>query len=323
MNEAKFIRVRNLGEASRLLKERTSSEAVLMAGGTDLLLLKKHRLIAPQSIIYLKEAPGLGEVRQHENGGFSIGAMATLDELARHPAINKNYPMLAQAAFSVGSPQVRNKATLGGNICLNSRCWFYNRSPFWRTEYPECRKASGGDKCYVMPESRKGCFALQSGDTVGPLVALDAKLRLVSDERERVIGVEGFFLGDGVRYLALEPGEVLTEVLLPPSTGAGAFVKFRPQNNLDFATLTLSVLPPEKGRPSRVVVGSVASRPLRAWKAEAMLDRGEKDPLTIGQQAAEEVPLVSFVRGSVGFKKRAIEASLTEITARFARESII
>lgn len=319
MNEAKFIRVRSAREASRWIKERPSSEAVLMAGGTDLLVRKRHKLIAPQSIIYLKEAPGLGEIRQDENGGFIIGAMATLDGVTRHPGINKNYPLLAQAAFSVASPQTRNKATLGGNICLNSRCWFYNRSPFSRAEYPECRKASGGDKCYVMPKSRKGCFALQSGDTVGPLVALDAKLRLVSDERERVIGVEDFFLGDGIRYLALEPGEVLTEVILPPPAGAGAFVKFRPQNNLDFATFTLSVLLPENGTGSRVVVGSVASRPLRAHKAEAMLDRGEKDPFAIGQQAAEEVPLVSFVRGSVGFKKRVIEARLTDILDRLAR----
>ena len=321
MSEAKFIRVQSAREASRLLKERTPSEAVLMAGGTDLLVLKRCKLIAPHSIIYLKDVPSLREVRRDEMGGFIIGAMATLDELARHPAIHKNYPMLTKAAFAVGSPQIRNKATLGGNICLNSRCWYYNRSPFWRAEYPACRKASGGDKCYVMPESRQGCFALQSGETVGPLVALDAKLRLVSDERERVIGVEDFFLGDGVRYLALEPGEVLTEVLLPPSTGAGVFVKFRPQNNLDFATFTLSVLPSPNGAGSRIVLGSVASRPLRARKAEAMLDRGEEDPLAIGQQAAQEVPLVSFVRGSVGFKKRVMEARLAEIIARLGSRS--
>jgi CO/xanthine dehydrogenase FAD-binding subunit len=168
-----------------------------------------------------------------------------------------------------------------------------------------------------MPKSRKGCFALQSGDTVGPLVALDAKLRLVSDEKERVIGVEDFFLGDGIRYLGLEPGEVLAEVLLPPPRGSGAFVKFRPQNNMDFATFTLSVLPIRNGAGSRIVVASVASRPLRAHKAEMMLDQGAQNPAIIARQAAEELNLVSFVRGSVEYKRQVIEARLTEILNSF------
>jgi len=313
MPEVKFIPVESVREASRLIKERPPSEAVLMAGGTDVLVLKKLKLIKPRSIVYLKRIPGLADIRGDGNGGFTIGAMATLDEIARHPGINQSYPMLAQAALAVASPQVRSKATIGGNICLNSRCWFYNRSPFWRSEYPECRKAAGGDKCYVVPESRKGCFALQSGDTVGPLMALDAELRLGSDERERLIGLEDFFPGDGIDYLALEAGEVLTEVLLPVAKESGTFVKFRPQNNLDFATFTISVLPPRNGSGSRIVVASVATRPLRARKAEKMLDQGTRNPAGIARQAAEELSLVSFVRGAVEFKRQVIEARLTEI----------
>lgn len=319
MNEAKFIRVRSARETSGLIKEQPSSETVLMAGGTDLLVLKRYKLIAPQSIIYLKEAPGLGEIRQDETGSFIIGAMATLDEVARHPGINKNYPMLAQAAFSVASPQVRNKATLGGNICLNSRCWYYNRSPFWRAEYPECRKASGGSKCYVVPSSRKGCFALQSGDTVGPLMALGAKLRLVSGGKERTMNIEDFFLGDGIRYLALKPGEVLTEVVLPPPGGRGIFLKFRPQNNLDYASFTLSMVLPGKNGGGRIVVACVASKPLRARKAEIMLDRGASVAEVV-QQAMKELPLVSFVRGSVEFKKQVLAAYMTDTLAALQGE---
>ena len=316
MPEAKFISVKSVEQASRLLKEQPPPESALMAGGTDLLVLRRLKLLAPKSIIYLKSIPGLREIRLDKNGGIIIGAMATLDEVARHPGINKSYPLLAKAAFAVASMQIRNKGTFGGNICLNSRCWFYNRSPFWRSEYPECRKA-GGDKCYVIPASRRGCFALQSGDTVGPLVALDAKLRVISEDEERVIGLEDFFLGDGMRYLALEPGEILAEVLLPPFRASGAFVKWRPQNNLDFATFTLSVLPPQNRSGSRIVVGSVASRPLRAAKAEAMLDQGGKELSAIARQAAQELSLVSFVRGSVEFKRQIIEARLTEILNSF------
>ena len=312
MNEVSFAVAQSAAEASRLVGRRPSFEAAFMAGGTDLLVLRKQGLIAPRTIIYLKRIPGLSEIDFSEKEGLRIGAMVTLDEVGRHPEINRYYGMLARAALCVGSPQIRHKATIGGNVCLNSRCYFYNRSPFWRAEYPECRKASGGRRCYVLQKSRKGCFALQSGDTVGPLVALGAKLRLVSRRGERVLSVEDLFLGDGIKYLALVPGEILIEILLPPPSRTGVFVKFRPQNNLDFATFTLSVLPPGNGTGSRIVVGSVTSRPLRAEEAERMLDQGAGDAQAIAKKAVEELRLVSFVRGTVEFKKQVIKAKLAD-----------
>jgi len=266
--------------------------------------------------LYLKTISGLSKIRRTKGGSLTIGALATLDEVAHDSSVRKNYPILARAASAVASPQIRHKATLGGNICLNSRCWFYNQSPFWRAEYPDCRKDSGGNKCYVVPRSRRGCFALQSGDTVGPLVALRAKLRLVSGARERVVSLEDFFLGDGICYLDLKPGEVLTEIFLPPPAGKGVFLKFRPQNNLDFATFTLSLIFPGKKGGARIVVGSVASKPLRARKAEELLSRGAPAAEVV-QQAMKELPLVSFVRGTVEFKKQVLAAHMTEAIAGF------
>src|SRR3972149_4936057 len=152
MDRPDFVALHNIQEASRLMKK--SPEGFLMAGGTDLLVLRRNHLVKPRSILYLKTIPGLAEIHPEEGGGLRLGALATLDAVARDPSLKQHYPILAQAASSVASPQIRHKATLGGNICLNSRCWFYNRSPFWRAEYPECRKASGGDKCYVVPGSR-------------------------------------------------------------------------------------------------------------------------------------------------------------------------
>jgi len=125
--------------------------------------------------------------------------------------------------------------------------------------------------------------------------------------------MEDFFLGDGIKYLAIEPGEILAEIHLPPPPRTGIFLKFRPQNNLDFATFTLSVLFPANGTGSRIVVGSVASRPLRAEEAERMLDQGTADGATVARKASEELRLVSFVRGAVEFKRRAIQAKLTDI----------
>lgn len=317
MDKCTFIPVSSVGEASRILKETPPPETMLMAGGTDLLVLRKHKLALPRSIVYLKGIPGLAEIRSREDGGLTIGALATLDEVTSHPLIRQAYPMLAQAALAVASPQIRHKATIGGNICLNTRCWFYNRSPFWRESYPDCRKAAGGDHCYVVTESRKGCFALQSGDTVGPLVAMGAQLRLSSNEGERITDVEDFHLNDGIENLALRPGEVLTEVLLPPRPFTGRFLKFRPQNNLDFATFTLSVLPPHDGIGSRIVVASVASRPLRPKEAEQLWDQGKGDVKELSRKAAAELKLVSFVRGEVGFKRQVIEAYLARILKQF------
>ena len=312
MKETLFIAARNVAEASRLLQEHP--QAVIMAGGTDLLVLKKLKLICPQAIVTLKSIPDFSAIRPEKEGGVAIGALATLDEVATHPLIRERAPLLARAAAAVASPQIRNKATLGGNLCLNSRCWFFNRSPFWRAEYPHCRKASGGDQCYVVPKSRKGCFALQSGDTGGPLLALGAKLRLVSAGGERVADIEDFYLGDGIRYLGLKAGEILTEIILPPPGPSGAFVKFRPQDNLDFAAFTLAVIPPAGGTGARIVVGCAASRPLRARAAEKMLDAGAPAE-EVARKTAEEVRLVSFVRGQVDFKRQVITAKMANVLA--------
>lgn len=319
MDKINFVPLKSVEEASRLLKKDPA--AFLMAGGTDLLVLKRHQLIKPESILYLKTIPGLSKIRRTKSRGLSIGALATLDAVANDSFVRENYPLLAQAASSVASPQIRHKATIGGNICLNSRCWFYDRSPFWRAEYPECRKAAGGNKCYVVPASRKGCFALQSGDTVGPLMALGAKMRLISGRKERIMAMEDFFLGDGIHYLAIEPGEVLTEILLPPPAGKGLFIKFRPQNNLDFATFTLSLVLSEKSGGARIVVASVASKPLRARQAETMLEKGAP-AAEVAQQAGKELPLVSFVRGSVDFKKQVLVAYITEAMVALRGEGL-
>jgi CO/xanthine dehydrogenase FAD-binding subunit len=139
-------------------------------------------------------------------------------------------------------------------------------------------------------------------------------LRLVCGEKKRVMDIEDFFLGDGIHYLALKPGEVLTEVLLPPPAGKGIFIKFRPQNNLDFATFTLSLIFAGKKGGARIVVGSVASKPLRARKAEVLIEQGAS-PQDVVEQAVKELPLVSFVRGSVESKKQVLAACMTEALA--------
>jgi 4-hydroxybenzoyl-CoA reductase subunit beta len=312
MNRFKLINARDLQEASRIIKDHPAGDAVLMAGGTDLLVLRRYGLIQPQLVVRVDSNSKRCGCHKTEDGGMLIRAFVTLDDLAQHPLVRKDYPMLAQAAGAVASVQIRHKGTLGGNVCLNTRCWFFNKSAFWRRQYPRCRKAFGGDTCYVVPQSRRGCFALQSGDTAGPLVAFDAKLRLVSDNGERLVAISDFYLGDGIQNLDLEHGEILSAVVLPPSRAEGVFIKFRPQNNIDFATFTLSVMPSRDDAGSRIVAGSVSTRPLRAKKAEEMLNRAQWDAGDVAGQAAKELRIVSFVRGGVEFKRQVVEAVLTK-----------
>jgi CO/xanthine dehydrogenase FAD-binding subunit len=126
--------------------------------------------------------------------------------------------------------------------------------------------------------------------------------------------IEDFYLGDGIRYLGLKAGEILMEILLPPPGPSGAFVKFRPQDNLDFATFTLAVIPPAGGTGARIVVGCAASLPLRARAAEKMLDAGAPAE-EVARKTAEEVRLVSFVRGPVDFKRQVIAAKMADVLA--------
>jgi len=310
MNRFKLINAHSLEEASRFIKDHPAGDAVLMAGGTDLLVLRRNGLIQPEFVIRVDSYAEHCGCHDTEDGGMILGAFVTLDDLLQNPLVKENYPMLAQAAGAVASAQIRHKATLGGNVCLNTRCWYYNKSAFWRTGYPACRKAFGGDTCYVVPDSRKGCFALQSGDTVGPLVALDAKLRLVSDNGARRVDISDFYLGDGIQNLDLEHGEILSAVVLPPPRAKGVFIKFRPQHNIDFATFTLSLMPSTDFAGSRIVAGSLSARPLRAKKAEEMHNCGQADAGSVAKQAAKELKIVSFVRGGVEFKRQVIEARL-------------
>jgi 4-hydroxybenzoyl-CoA reductase subunit beta len=226
-------------EACSYLKEHDGQIAIL-AGGTDLVMRLKHRLGTPAYLLSLRKINGLNSIQYHPDTGFSLGAMCSLTNIAVNPWVKSELRALAQAADEVASPQVRNKGTIGGNVCLDTRCWYFNRSWEWRKTLAPCFKA-GGDRCYVV-QGGKQCYALFQADTVASLLVMRSKLRLVSHEGERLIPIEAFYSGQGQVPIRLHPGEILADIHIPrlPPRSSTVYLKYRKRGSIDFPILGLS-----------------------------------------------------------------------------------
>lgn len=220
-------------EALSFLSEN-NGRAKVVAGGTDLLPSLKQRLFEPQYLIDIKVLVELQGIRTLENGVISIGALTTITEIATDPLTTVELPVLQQAAATVAGPSLRNVGTIGGNICLDTRCYWYNQSYFWRASCGFCIKKDG-TVCHVAPGSKK-CWAVYSADTPAALLTLDAKLRLSSASGDRLLSSAEFFLNDGQQRNVMRSDELLTEILIPAvSRGyAGRYEKFRLRGSVDY-----------------------------------------------------------------------------------------
>jgi 4-hydroxybenzoyl-CoA reductase subunit beta len=203
----------------------------------------------------------------------TIGAATTLTHVVTHDDVARRYPALATAAGLVSSPQVRNMGTLGGNVCVDTRCNYYNQTYDWRKAIGFCMKKDG-DICLVAPRSSR-CWAVSSSDTAPVLWALGATARLAGPAGERTVPVAALFKDDGIEYLAKRPDEVLTEIALPSDEGWGSvYLKLRRRGSFDFPVLGVAVAVRREGevvREARIVLGAVASQPREATAAAAAL----------------------------------------------------
>lgn len=257
----------------------------LVAGGTDLWPNMKRRHQSADTVISLRGIHELGGVGE-AGAELRLGATTTLSKAALDPIVRGRYPALARAVTSISTPVLRNMGTLGGNLCLDTRCTYYNQNEEWRRSIDYCMKEAG-TVCWVAPGSPR-CWAISASDSAPILCALKARVRLVSSAGERVIAVEDLFVDDGIDYLAKRPDEILTEVLLPaasshPNEGhsgnsAGcraAFWKLRRRGSIDFAVLTaaVAVWTERSGivTDARIFLGAVASHPSSAEKAATVL----------------------------------------------------
>lgn len=263
-----YHRPRRLDGALELL-DRHGDDARLVAGGTDLIPNMKHRLFEPDHLVALSAVEELQGIRCEE-GVLDVGSAVTLDALSRDPEVRRHAPALAEAARHVAGPQIRNRATLGGNLCLDTRCTYYNQTEFWRTALGFCLKKDG-DTCHVTRVGRK-CVAAHSADTPPVLMVLDAEVELRSSRGSRTVPVREWFVADGIHNTRLEAGEILTRIRIPIRASIGcAYRKLRQRRAVDFPLLTVAVGADftADGRVSAVrgVVTGLGARPrwLTGW----------------------------------------------------------
>lgn len=276
----------SVGEAVRMMAEH-GPDAMFVAGGTDLYPNMKRRQFEPKVLVGLRGLKELVGLRGAARTGLTIGAATTLTDVAEHAAVREHFPALAVAAGLVSTPPLRNMGTIGGNVCVDPRCNYYNQSHQWRRAIGFCMKKDG-DICLVAPRSSR-CWAVSSTDTAPVLWSVGARVRLVGARGERVIPVSALFKDDGIDYLTKARDEVLTEILLPPLDGLRcAYLKLRRRGSFDFPVLGVAVALAMEGgvvRTARIVLGAVASQPREAGEAGTLLAGQRLTPELIARVA--------------------------------------
>lgn len=281
-----YVPARTVAEAVRAMSDHGAA-AMLVAGGTDLFPNMKRRQFEPTTLVGLRRIREIVGVRRSADGALTVGAGTTLSALARHADVVRAHPGLATAAGLVSSPQLRNMGTIGGNVCVDTRCNYYNQTFEWRRAIGFCMKKDG-DICLVAPSSPR-CWAVSSSDTAPVLWSLGARARLVGPAGERTVPVAALFRDDGIDYLAKRADEVVAELLLPPADGwRSGYLKLRRRGSFDFPVLGVAAalrLEGDRVREARIVLGAVASQPREAPAAAAVLVGERLTPETITRAA--------------------------------------
>jgi 4-hydroxybenzoyl-CoA reductase subunit beta len=257
-----YDRPRSLAEALAILAAHPGA-AMPIAGGTDLVPNMKHALFTPKRLVALRQVPELHGIGV-EGDQLVIGAAETLATVARHPLVRRHAPSVARAAGQVAGPQLRNRGTIGGNICLDTRCTYYNQTYFWRDALGFCLKKDG-EVCHVTKVGKK-CVAAHSADTPPALMTVNAHVDLASGDGERSVAMADFFVADGIANNVRGWNELVTRVRIPlPQSGTRAtYLKLRQRASIDFPLLCVAVAGDFEGdvvQELRVVVGALGARP--------------------------------------------------------------
>ena len=272
-----FRRPKDVREAAEILAGE-GPRAMLVAGGTDLWPKMKRRQMEPRVVIGLRHLSELRAVGGDPSTGVSLGANLTLHDLERHPLLLDRYPAVATAANSISSPPLKTMGTLGGNLCVDTRCFYYDQTFEWRQSIHFCLKKDG-DTCWVAPGSHR-CWAVSSTDLAPVMLAMNSRLHLLSTRGERTISAAQMYNHDGIEYLQKRPDEIVTRVDLPAINGdRTAFRKLRRRGSIDFPILNVAawIRPSKKGRvveAARIAIGGIASAPfLCEAAANSMIGR--------------------------------------------------
>jgi 4-hydroxybenzoyl-CoA reductase subunit beta len=262
-----------IGDAVKMMGD-AGPEGQFVAGGTDLYPNMKRRQQTPRTVISLTRLKELNQIKGDGRGGLSIGACVSLTDICDDSVINRDYPMVAAAARLISTPLLRNMGTIGGNLLLDTRCNYYDQNYEWRRGINFCLKKDG-DVCWVAPGSSK-CWAVQSSDLVPLMVAMGAKVKLVSTLGERMVEAAGLYNNDGIEYLHKRPDELLAEVHLPPLNGWRAtYKKLRRRGSFDFPVLGVAVrldfAADKTVSDARLILGGIAPAPVEVREAAAAL----------------------------------------------------
>ena len=290
-------------------------EGKIIAGGIDLLGLIKNEVLSPAVLVNIKNIPSMDGIKENSEG-LEIGALARIHDIERSPILRESYPLLHEVARSVGSPQIRNMATIGGNLCQEVRCWYYRRSPKTGISFI-CRRKEDGNPCYAINGENENhaifgegeCVAVSPSDMATGLFALDAKINTMSTKGGKVIPIRGFYTPLGH---ILEPDEIITSVSVPkvkPHTRQ-RFLKFRPRKAIDFSTVSVSSVITSVNdviQNAKVVVGGVSPMPYEAAAAEQILI-GESVKESVAEKAAEAAVRDAMPLSKNGFKVPLVKA---------------
>ena len=264
---------KKVAEAVKMIAD-AGPDAMFVAGGTDLYPNMKRRQQTPRTVISVTRLRELHEVRGDAKEGLVIGASVSLTHVVDHAVIKRDYAVIADAARTISTPLLRNMGTIGGNLLLDTRCNYYDQNYEWRRGINFCMKKDG-DICWVAPSSPK-CWAVNSSDLAPVMVALGARLRLVSSSGERMIDASDIYNNDGINYLTKRQDELLMEIHLPPRNGLRAiYKKLRRRGSFDFPVLgvaaVLDLADDSMVRNARLVLGGVAPAPIEVKEAQDAL----------------------------------------------------
>jgi len=282
----KLLRPRSIQEAIELLAKYTMDDSFatdegplyprvrIVAGGTDLIPSMRQKLFEPEYVLDIRHISQLRGIRRAPDNGVEIGALTTLATIEQSPLLKQHYPVLSEAAATVASPLLRNMGTIGGNICLDTRCLWYNQSLTWRKACGFCLKKDG-DLCHVAPGGSK-CWAAFSGDTPPALLCLNSEVDIAGPRGVRRIPLRDFYTGQGDTYRRLQPNELLTRVVLPAASAGyrGVYRKLRMRGSIDYPLAGVAVaLKRDNGhvREGRVAITAVNPSPMLVKGAAQML----------------------------------------------------
>jgi 4-hydroxybenzoyl-CoA reductase subunit beta len=278
----KYVEPLSVREASAVLADEPAAK--VLAGGTDLLVNMKHWVEVPSTIVNIKKVAGLDRIGL-DKGALRIGALTPLKKIAVHPTVREKAPVLAQAASSVGSYHHQIMGTIGGNICQQTRCKYFNQSKWWRSSRELCFKA-GGRVCHVMNQEDV-CYSTYCGDVAPTLLALQARLVLESASASRQVDLKAIFSGEGKTPLGLKAGEILTEILiLEEFLGQfSRYLKFANRRSIDFPIVGMALWASKEKKDYRVSFTAVDRGPVTAEASEDFLKGRDLSPEIISQAA--------------------------------------